>query len=150
VPAAQNLAQHGAQHPESGLVIVEYLLDPESEHPRDPERERQAGIVFAGLDGVDRLARDLKALGEIGLAPIASRAQDFEAVVHRRHHAPMPCAKPTALTKMRNGYIGGIGATLANSSRKPHVVMMATANPAPQMNASTRMKRWYSSSSSER
>ncbi len=51
---------------------------------RDSERERQRWIVFAGLDCIDALTRNVEALSEIGLAPIALRAQHFEPVLHTR------------------------------------------------------------------
>src|SRR5689334_17233748 len=35
--------------------VIENLLDRQAEQARDLEREREGRIVFAGLDGVDRL-----------------------------------------------------------------------------------------------
>src|ERR1017187_6724981 len=45
-----------------GILQREDLFDRPLEQPRNSEGERQARIVFLGLDRVDRLARDLKPL----------------------------------------------------------------------------------------
>ena len=38
---------------------IKNLLDPQLEEAGDLERQRKAGVILAGLDGVDRLPRDL-------------------------------------------------------------------------------------------
>ena len=63
-----------------GLVKISSIG--EAEQFGDPEGERQRGIVAAGLDGVDALARDFEPIGEIALAPVAFGAQHLEAIVH--------------------------------------------------------------------
>src|SRR5688500_16663520 len=40
-------------------LVLEDVLDRQSERPRQPERQRQAGVVLAGFDCVDGLPRDL-------------------------------------------------------------------------------------------
>ena len=47
------------------------------------EGERETGIELAGFDGVDGLAGDLEALGEVGLGPVAFGTEDTQAVIHR-------------------------------------------------------------------
>jgi hypothetical protein len=56
------------------MGIVENHLNGHLKQPRDSEGEREAGIEFAGFDRIDRLARHLQALSQLGLAPIALRA----------------------------------------------------------------------------
>ena len=66
------------------MLIIENLLDRKVEKAGDAEGERQRGIVLAGLDRVDCLARDVEPDGQLGLAPIPLGAQNLEAVVHAR------------------------------------------------------------------
>lgn len=54
------------------------------EYAREGEGEGQARVVAARFDGVDGLARDVKAHGQIGLRPIALGSQDSKAILHRR------------------------------------------------------------------
>jgi hypothetical protein len=63
--------------------VLENPLDRQAEQPRHSEGQRQAWVALARLDGVDRLARDLQALGQVGLGPFAFGAQDAQAVFHR-------------------------------------------------------------------
>src|SRR5262245_51541950 len=78
-------------------LIYKNLFDGQVKKPGDLERQRQARIVFAGLDRVHALARDAEPLGQIGLAPIALGAQDFEPVVQRRDPTTkIACASGTA------------------------------------------------------
>jgi hypothetical protein len=65
------------------LFIREDGFDGAVEEPSEFEGEREAGIELAGFDGVDGLARDFEAFGEVGLAPVAFGAEDAEAVFHR-------------------------------------------------------------------
>jgi uncharacterized protein (DUF885 family) len=60
----------------------ENLLDWPLEESRDAEGQRQAGIELAGLDGVDRLARDLELRRQRGLGPVALGAQHLETILH--------------------------------------------------------------------
>src|SRR5579883_51731 len=69
------------------VLPVEDLLDGFAENGRDLERQRQARIVAAGFDGVDRLARDSQPLGEIRLGPVAPGAQHAKFVRHRCRRA---------------------------------------------------------------
>src|SRR5580698_10303580 len=75
------LGQFGAG--ETSPLLGEDRLDGLAEQAGDLEGERQAGVVFAGLDGVDALARDVEPPGEFGLTPVALGAQHFQAVFHR-------------------------------------------------------------------
>ena len=52
------------------LLVGEDGLDGAVKEAGEFEGEREAGIVFAGLDGVDGLAGDLEFLGEVGLRPV--------------------------------------------------------------------------------
>src|SRR6185437_6798708 len=85
----------------SGSVVHENRLDRLAEQARDLERQRQAGVVLAGLDGVDALARDVEPGREVRLAPVALGAQHFQAVLHRprpyrlaHHHPAQATRKP--------------------------------------------------------
>src|SRR5206468_9568022 len=64
------------------MPVIENFLDMLVEQTRDLERERKRRIVFAGLDRVDRLTRHAEPAAKLGLAPVAFRAKDFEAVFH--------------------------------------------------------------------
>src|SRR5689334_23747401 len=64
------------------MAIIENLLDRAVEEAREPEGERQRRIIFAGLDGVYRLARDAEAGAELRLAPVPLRAQHLQPVLH--------------------------------------------------------------------
>jgi hypothetical protein len=57
------------------LGILEDVFDPSPEQPRDPERERQAGVVLARFERVHGLARDIELGGEIALRPLPLGAQ---------------------------------------------------------------------------
>jgi hypothetical protein len=68
---------------EAELVLVnEDGLDGGFEETGEFEGQWEAGVVLAGLDGVDGLAGDLEAFGEVGLGPVAFGAEDAKAVVH--------------------------------------------------------------------
>ena len=60
----------------------EDFLDRQAEQLGDAKGQRKRGIVFAGLDRVDALARHLEPLGEVLLAPGARRAQRSKTVIH--------------------------------------------------------------------
>jgi len=65
------------------FVGQEYLLHRETEEPGDLDRERQAGIVFPGLNRADRLPRDGQVIGEVACdqlrsAPHAQRERHTE------------------------------------------------------------------------
>jgi hypothetical protein len=66
-----------------GLDLVdEDGFDGGFEETGEFEGQGEAGIVLAGLNGVDGLAGDLEAFGEVGLGPVAFGAEDAESVVH--------------------------------------------------------------------
>lgn len=78
---------HGARAPCPLLpasVAQEDILDLQTEQVGDAEGERERGVIFAGLDRVDALARNAELGGEIALVPVAFRPQDFEPVLHAR------------------------------------------------------------------
>ena len=64
------------------LFVSEDGFDGAVEEASEFEGQWEAGVEFAGLDGVDGLTRDLEALGEVGLGPVAFCAEDAEAVLH--------------------------------------------------------------------
>src|SRR5206468_7665778 len=72
------------------MLIIENVLDMLVEQARELERERERGIVLAGLDRVDRLARHAEAAAKLGLAPVALGAKDFQTVLH--DVAPVMCS----------------------------------------------------------
>lgn len=63
-------------------IAQENRLDRHVEQIGYAECERQRGIIFAGLDRIDRLPRHREEISQILLAPIALGAQDFKAVFH--------------------------------------------------------------------
>src|SRR5690348_3949203 len=70
----------------SCFPIKENRFDARAEQPRDLEGQRQAGVVLAGFDGVDRLSRDVQPLAEFGLRPGVFLAQFANAVFHRARY----------------------------------------------------------------
>ena len=72
----------GKLQPLGSAVGVEDLLDSPVEQLGDPERQRQARIVLAPLQGIHRLTRDAELLGQIALRPIALRPQNSKHVFH--------------------------------------------------------------------
>src|SRR5690606_40475380 len=72
----------------SGLVGDEHVLDAASEQPRDTECQRQAGVVLAGFQGVDRLPGDLQAFGQPALRPAMPVAQCATSMAGRRASWP--------------------------------------------------------------
>src|SRR5688572_3232449 len=72
--------ESASARPAKYFVVMSFLREKNlfdwfAEQLRDGERERQAGVVFAGLDGVHRLARHFELVGEVALAPAALRTQ---------------------------------------------------------------------------
>src|SRR5687768_9060558 len=61
--------------------IIENLLDPQLEQPRQAEGERQRRVMLARLDRIDRLARHADPAAELGLAPAAFGAKHSQSVV---------------------------------------------------------------------
>lgn len=62
---------------------LEDVFDTLAEQVGDSEREGQTGLILSCLDCIDRLPRHFKALGQVGLCPVALGPQDSEAVLHR-------------------------------------------------------------------
>ena len=62
--------------------VIEHLLDFHVEQPRNAEGEWQRGIVLASLDRIHGLARYVEPKSELGLAPVAFGAQNFQTVFH--------------------------------------------------------------------
>jgi len=65
------------------VVGKEDAFDRLPEQLRDAERERQARVVLAGFDRIDRLARDLELFGELALRPAAAFAQFAHPAFHQ-------------------------------------------------------------------
>src|SRR5579862_1364909 len=61
---------------------LEYLLHRLAKYLSDLEGQRQTGIIFLCLDGVDRLTRDAQFFGEVGLGPIELATQIAHAIFH--------------------------------------------------------------------
>src|SRR6185503_9838808 len=77
----------GASFPQSlcfrsGVRLVEHFLDADPKGVGDAERERQRRVETPVLDGVDGIARDAHALGELGLTPALFGAKYADAVLH--------------------------------------------------------------------
>ena len=62
-------------------LVLKDCFDRQAEEASELEGERQAGIILAGLDGVDALAGDVEEVGELRLAPAAFGAQRLESVL---------------------------------------------------------------------
>ena len=65
-----------------GRFVQEDGLDRLFENAGDLEGQRQGGVVAAGLQRIDGLARHAQPLGQFGLTPVALGAQHLETVVH--------------------------------------------------------------------
>src|ERR1700682_1113590 len=64
------------------LFIQKDCLDRCVEEAGQAEGQRQAGVEFAGFDGVDALAGDFESFGQVGLAPLPLGAEDAKSVLH--------------------------------------------------------------------
>ena len=64
------------------LFVSEDGFDGAVEEASEFEGQWEAGVEFAGLDGVDGLAGDLETLGEVGLGPVVFGTEDTESVLH--------------------------------------------------------------------
>jgi hypothetical protein len=69
---------------------LEDRLDRQAEHFGDAEGKGEGRIIFAGLDGIDALARHAEPLGQVGLAPLAGCAQRLEAILHQQPPSTLP------------------------------------------------------------
>ena len=77
-------------------VIAKNLFDTELEHARELEGERQAGVVFADLERVDRLAADAQVRREVGLRPAVLSPEFAEPVFNGSAAAPAPARRYTS------------------------------------------------------
>jgi hypothetical protein len=82
VPLIAKCAMNGAPGTRPLVLVGEDGFDGGGEEAGKLERQRKRGVVLAGLDGVDGLARDFEALREVGLRPVALGTQNAEAVIH--------------------------------------------------------------------
>jgi hypothetical protein len=64
-------------------MIDEQLVDRHGEQFRHAERQREARVIFVGLDRVYRLSRDAEAAGELALAPPFVFAIGFDPILHQ-------------------------------------------------------------------
>src|SRR5256885_7217897 len=67
----------------AALFRREHILYSLTEERRDAKREREARVVFFVLERVHGLTRDLEPVSELALRPVALRAQDAKAILHR-------------------------------------------------------------------
>jgi len=74
-----------AIHPDELLPAVgsEDVFDRSVEQRGNFEGKREAGIVSACLDGVHRLARYVKFIGQVALRQVALGSQNAKAVFHQ-------------------------------------------------------------------
>ena len=70
------------------MVALEDLFDCQCEYIGDLESQRQGRVIAPLFNRIDALARDAQLIGEILLAPIAFRAENFEAVLHTAPQLP--------------------------------------------------------------
>ncbi len=81
------------------------------EQPPDRKRQGQAGVVFAGLDRVDRLSGNAKPLRQIALGPTPLSPEYPQAVGHRyfRRTQTMPTHQnpKIAIHKSGNAVVAG-------------------------------------------
>src|SRR5271157_404039 len=80
-PVYRCLKNHILDIPAS-ILVAEDRFDGGFKETRQFEGQRKTGVELARLDGVDRLARDLQPLGQIGLRPVAFSAQYSQPVFH--------------------------------------------------------------------
>ena len=73
-----------SQRSEAAAVGIEDVLDAPLEQARDLECQGESGIVLAGLDGVDRLLRDLQAICKRRLQLYLTSADSDQAALDRR------------------------------------------------------------------
>src|SRR6185436_4649848 len=102
-------------------AVVEDRLDRLPEDARDAEGQRQRRIVAAVLDGVDRLPRDAQPLRQLLLRPVALRAQDAQAVLHRYLQSPMPRPRTQKVT-ITGAISSNFSVTAPASARKLYVI----------------------------
>ena len=76
-------------------------LDGLLEDPRQLEAELEARIVPFGLDRVDRLTRNMRAAGEVGLRPVPFGAQHLHTILHAIRAAARATLASDVLTGAR-------------------------------------------------
>ena len=69
-------------------AIIENILNLCFEQPRQLEGKRQGRIIFACLDGVHRLPRNIEPFAKLCLAPLALCAQHSQPVLHVSSYCP--------------------------------------------------------------
>src|ERR1700674_850103 len=74
--------------------FFEDLLDPPLERSGERERQRQARVVFSGLDRIHRLTRNAQSFRQVRLRPLQLSAQDSEPVLHRYRKVKMAVPSP--------------------------------------------------------
>lgn len=127
-PAGMSAAR-GSRH---GFAIgFEERVDPLLEDVREAERERQAGIVTAGLDGVDGLARDPDQVTELGLGPASGSSTGPDVVVHRVERTITETAQLSIPIENvpQTSALRGSRSTWVPSSPKVRAANMAAAKP---------------------
>src|SRR5688572_9825201 len=128
---------------------LEDRLDRQVEQFRDPEGEREAGVVAAGLDRVDALARDFEPFGQVALAPVALGPEHLEAVLHLASRPAQPPTPRPANQTIAAQYISTCG-TWSNDCRKPQQVVTISMRPVATSDLRVSTDRRYSSPSSIR
>src|SRR5687768_121429 len=128
---------------------LEDRLDRQIEQLRDPEGEREAGVVATGLDRVDALARDFEPFGQVALAPVALGPEHLEAVLHLASRPAQPPTPRPANQTIAAQYISTCG-TWSNDCRKPQQVVTISMKPVATSDLRVSTARRYSSPSSIR
>ena len=114
-------------------VGAEDRFDGLAEQSGNREGQRKTGIVFAGLDRVHRLARDVESLREIGLGPLPLRPEHTESVDHRylRRTINWPMDQPRnsrSQSQCQESAIPVFGTT-SNFASSPYAITTIPVNP---------------------
>lgn len=109
---------------------IEQSLDGQVEVPRQRERDREARVIFAGLDGVDRLPGQPDRIGEGSLTDTSFGPELAQPVLHQRPANPE--VSPHTVIPAPKTIQCPIGTTSPATASHPRVIeaSIAVANPA--------------------
>jgi len=114
-------------------VGAEDRFDGLAEQSRNRESEGKTRIVFAGLDRVHRLARDVESLRKIGLGPFPLRPEHTKTVDHRylRRTINWPTDQPRNSRSQSQGQESAIPVfgTTSNLASSPYAITTIPVNP---------------------